>query len=163
MVRDQALMGKPGGKASPRKITKRLQEQQALELRLGGLTYTAIGQKMGFSVAKAHRLVTGALNRLNEKVAETAEQVRRMELERLDVMAKGLWPDAQAGDRKAVEGILKIMERRAKLLGLDALPGMETVAAVIVNIVPGERESGEGESDGGNVGNDPQAIPPDTA
>ena len=42
-----------------------------------------------------------------------------LELLRLDDMLFGLWPDARRGDNTAVVTVLKIMERRSKLLGLD--------------------------------------------
>jgi hypothetical protein len=41
-----------------------------------------------------------------------------LELDRLDVMLAGLWPQAAAGEVSAVDRVLKIGERRDKLLGL---------------------------------------------
>jgi len=43
-----------------------------------------------------------------------------LELERLDVMLLALWRRVQNGDERAIDRALKIEERRAKLLGLDA-------------------------------------------
>jgi hypothetical protein len=53
-------------------------------------------------------------------VQEPAEELRTMEVARLDQMLLGLWPKAIKGDTWAVDRVLKIMERRAALLGLDA-------------------------------------------
>jgi hypothetical protein len=39
---------------------------------------------------------------------------------RLDAALVAIWPDIEAGDCKAIETMLKIEERRAKLLGLDS-------------------------------------------
>jgi hypothetical protein len=58
--------------------------------------------------------------RARETVAEKAEQIRELELKRLDRFQRSLQPAANKGDAKAVLAILKVMERRAKLLGLDA-------------------------------------------
>jgi hypothetical protein len=46
--------------------------------------------------------------------------VRELELTRLDAMLLPLWRRVQAGEEKAIDRALRIMERRARLLGLDA-------------------------------------------
>jgi hypothetical protein len=43
-----------------------------------------------------------------------------MELERLDAMTSGLWPGIQEGSAANVSAGVRVSERRAKLLGLDA-------------------------------------------
>jgi uncharacterized protein YicC (UPF0701 family) len=43
-----------------------------------------------------------------------------MELDRLDRLQRAAWATAMQGNPKAILSILKIMERRAKLIGLDA-------------------------------------------
>ena len=42
-----------------------------------------------------------------------------LELQRLDAMMAGIWNDAVSGKAHAIDRVLKIMERRAKLLNLD--------------------------------------------
>lgn len=51
---------------------------------------------------------------------ETKDQVRAMQLERLDVWLLGLYKRTKKGDEKAITAALKIEERRAKLRGTDA-------------------------------------------
>ena len=46
--------------------------------------------------------------------------MRDLEAARLDAMLLPLWRRVQQGDERAVDRALKIMERRARLLGLDA-------------------------------------------
>jgi hypothetical protein len=55
-------------------------------------------------------------------VIEPFEQLRLMEVMRLDEMLAGLYGSAMAGDVAAVDRVLSIMARRARLLGLDAVP-----------------------------------------
>ena len=50
---------------------------------------------------------------------ERAEEVRDLELQRLDEMTAGLWPQIQAGSPPAVTAAIRVSERRARLLGLD--------------------------------------------
>lgn len=94
--------------------------RQALELRRMGLGYEAIGAQLGLGKSQAHRLVQAALADCREQVTAHADELRSEELSRLDGMLQGLWPRARKGEAAAVDRVLKIGERRAKLLGLDA-------------------------------------------
>ena len=81
-------MGKPrnSGKASSKSIKVLDRENEALKLRMVGLTFNEIGRRMGITGGRAHQLVTGAMeSRINE-YSETLDKVRRMELARLDHM-----------------------------------------------------------------------------
>ena len=95
-------------------------QRQALELRRMGLGYEAIGAQLGLGKSQAHRLVQAALADCREQVTAHADELRSEELSRLDGMLQGLWPRARKGEAAAVDRVLKIGERRAKLLGLDA-------------------------------------------
>ena len=106
-------------KTSGASITAREREAQAVELRKSGHTYAEIATALGVSRAAGHKMVTRALNRSIERAAESIPQVRKMELDRLDALLKGLWDMASLGDGPAVDRVLRLMSRRAALLGLD--------------------------------------------
>ena len=90
---------------------------QALELRKAGVSYRHIAQQLGYSgVSGAHSAVARALKQV---IQEPGAQVLQLEVERLDALLLALWPNAKRGDYGAIDRVLKIMERRAKLLGLD--------------------------------------------
>lgn len=95
-------------------------QRQSLELRRAGLGYEAIGAKLGLSKSQAHRLVVAALAEAREQVAASADDLRAEEVSRLDAMLTGLWPSARNGAVSSIDRVLKVMERRARLLGLDA-------------------------------------------
>ena len=91
---------------------------QALELRKAGFTYSVIAEKLGYTgKAAAWDAVNRALKQLKR---EPAEGVLALELERLDALYKSMYPQALKGNLGAVDRCLKISERRARLLGLDA-------------------------------------------
>jgi transcriptional regulator len=92
----------------------------AVELRKRGKTYRDIGEELGCSHQQAHKYVRKALARIREKTDESAIEVRTLELERLNAMVDALWFKVELGDTYAVDSALKIMKRRADLLGLDA-------------------------------------------
>lgn len=119
-------MTKPRGgnvnnqKASRAAVESSQRRSMALDLRIAGLSYQRIGDRMGISRQAAHVLVTKALAQSNDRVSEMAEQLRRLELERLDLMQFSLWGRALRGDDRAVQSVIRIMDRRAKICGLDA-------------------------------------------
>ncbi len=91
---------------------------KALELRKAGVPYQTIADQLGYSDrGSAYNSVQTALKKT---LAEPADEVRRLELERLDALLMGMYPQARKGNQGAVDRCLRIMERRAKLLGLDA-------------------------------------------
>lgn len=94
----------------------------ALELRKAGGTLEKIAQALGCGKSQAHRYVTKGLQELCEKTRETAEQLRALENYRLDRMLLALSSKIEMGDVPAINAALRIMERRAKLYALDALP-----------------------------------------
>ena len=91
---------------------------QALELRKAGVSYQRIAEALGFnSPQAAWKAVNSALKKT---VQEPADEVRKLEVERLDAAAQAIYPSVKQGQYGAIDRWLKIMERRAKLLGLDA-------------------------------------------
>ena len=96
---------------------------RALELRSMGWTFRAIAEAIGVDVKTAFRDVTDALADHRESYAETAADVRTVELARLDRLwrrAEDLLESDDDDGAKAIGAALRIMERRARLLGLDA-------------------------------------------
>jgi hypothetical protein len=90
---------------------------QALDMRLAGASYDEIARQLGYADRSgAWRAVEGELRELRH---EKAREVISLELARLDLLMASAWTDALAGDRHALAAVLRIMERRARYLGLD--------------------------------------------
>ena len=93
---------------------------EALELRAMGYNYQAIADEVGYgSRGAAHKAVAQELRNIPR---EAAEQAREMELGRLDDMQMAAMNGAMAGDLFAIDRVVKIIESRARLLGLYNLP-----------------------------------------
>ena len=107
---------------------KAVRQNAALELRIQGLSYRAIATECGVNMSTAYSDVQHALGLLDDVRREKAEQYRALELLRLDAMTLSLSAKIDLGDTKAILVAVKIMERRAKLLGFDALPTAEVAA-----------------------------------
>jgi hypothetical protein len=69
-----------------------------------------------------------ALGKLQEEVRDRARSVREMELKRLNRMQRGLWQSAINGDTDAARTVVKLMKRRASLLGLDEPEELDVTA-----------------------------------
>lgn len=101
---------------------------KALELRKSGLSYREIARRMNRSVNTVHGYIQSELLFLREQTSMDAESVRDMELERLDQLQSSLWSARK--DPSVAGTIIRIMERRAKLLGIDAPTRTELVGAL---------------------------------
>jgi hypothetical protein len=135
-------------------LTTAQRQNAAAELRSQGKSYRAIAAELGVDVKTAHTHVQAALRAI---VEEAAEDVRRIELDRLDTMyaaAMGvlerqhvtvsqgriiyngeepLLDDAPV--LQAIDRLLRIAERRAKLLGLDSAQKVDVSGGVKYEIV----------------------------
>lgn len=107
-------------KVTPRRIRARDRSTMALELRRDGLSYDAIGRTLGITRQGAWKLVQARFAELRDQTAETAADVRDQQLHRLDAMLYALRGKVKRGDPRAIDSALRIEDRRAKLLGLDA-------------------------------------------
>jgi len=107
-------------KSSVRRIRTTEKTLKALELRKRGLNYTQIGKKLGCNRSTACRYVLSELENLADKCREEAVHVRDLELQRLDDLYLIAYRAIIDGnDLAGIDRCLRIMERRAKLLGLD--------------------------------------------
>lgn len=129
-------MSAPAAKLSSRKrrsatsgqtVAARSTEAQAVELRVKGFGYEAIAEQLGCNVSTAYRAVVRYLERTAADSAEALEQVRQLEVARLDLWLSKLAPKIEEGEEPAIDTALRIQARRAKLLGLDVDKGEPTI------------------------------------
>jgi transposase len=107
---------------------------QALTLRTQSKTYRDIAAALGISVSTAHDAVQRGLR---ETMQEPADDLRRLELEKLDALERGALEVIQAQPHvvsggqvttqadeglklQALQTLLRVSESRRKLLGLDS-------------------------------------------
>jgi len=137
-------------------------------LKKSGLSNVEIGKRFNMSAAAVAAASRRVLGRLNSEAFLSYPEVLRLELERLDEMQKSLWPLTQfrretlddgseimvEPDQNAVRTVLGIMDRRAKLLGMNvertevAISGLETQEVIEVqSSLAGQiKESSDGDA-----------------
>lgn len=118
---------------SNRRTKSAERRRRAVALRIAGASFEQIGEQLGITRQSAHALVVNALDEIAKQTAESAEQLRQMELQRLDALQASLWPDAMRGDEQKVDRVIKIMARRAALMGLDA-PTKQEVQQTLTHV-----------------------------
>lgn len=93
---------------------------QALALRIAGASFRQIGRQLGVSHVRAIKDVQHELDTLAVQRQESAERLKALELARCDRLTLALEPKVGKGDVQAVRAMVRVMERRARLLGIDA-------------------------------------------
>jgi len=109
---------------------------QVATLRRDGSTFEEIGRALGITASTAHHHWKRYLDEVNAETRETVLETRDREARRLDSLQLVCMRVIDAGGRDVVPAILaalKIMERRAKLFGLDAPRGFYLDARVSVD------------------------------
>jgi len=82
----------------------------------------------GWDERYAHKDVTRALRKVQADLEETAQEVRTLELIRLDALYKGVAADAESGDTDAAGEARKIIKRRCRMLGIDEPDELDVTA-----------------------------------
>ena len=112
-------------------VTER--DVRIFKMRQAGIQHSEIGRRLGISVVQVSNAIRRQLQKLNSEALLAYPEVLRMELERLDSLQQNLWAQTQhrrktlddgteimeEPDLKAVDRVLSIMDRRARLLGLE--------------------------------------------
>lgn len=86
---------------------------------LAGLNYRDIATQLNVSLGTISRDAKAVINRLKKEQVLEAEQAILVDLRRIDVALNSIWDDVKAGKLLAIDRMVKLMERRAKMLGYD--------------------------------------------
>jgi hypothetical protein len=118
-------LGKQPSPTSPARLAVVDRQNRALEYRKAGKSYPWIADAMGYSLNGVFKAVKTALKRCGKPAAD---EVRIMELERLDRLWQNLWGqdgsliECKSADDlvKKTDAMIRISKRRADMLGIDA-------------------------------------------
>ena len=101
-------------------VATRTTAKNVLKLRKMGLDAQQISGELDMPLDRVKNIISNALKALAKEMRGQAEQIRSLELTRLDELQTAIWADCMGGKLTAIDRVLKIMERRSKLVGLDA-------------------------------------------
>ena len=110
---------------------------RVVELVVNGANFDEAAAEVGYrSRSGAWRAFHRALA---DREAEAIDEHRALELARLDAVQASYWDEAVGGDVRAASLVLRCIDQRARLLGLDQPGRASTVAASV--IAPGYEEA----------------------
>lgn len=115
------------GNETGRRMTAAEKRKKALDLRRAGWSFDDIAADVGYaSKGAAHNAVRIAIKDITR---ESATELLELELSRLDDLMAGAYESARNGDLFAIDRVLKIIDQRAKFLGLyDREPEDDNIA-----------------------------------
>ena len=100
------------------------QQEEALNLRARGLSTVRISDKLGIPLGAVNALLRDATKRYEERSQELIREERQIESTRLEAIIESLWEDAvDYRDLEKSKHLLKVLESKRKLLGLDSKYG----------------------------------------
>ncbi len=110
---------------SERRLEAVEKQRQALELRKAGLSYPKIADSLGYEgPSGAYQAVMSALDKT---LREPAEEVRKLELDRIDHLQSLIWSRLLAGDDVAFDKFMRLSQHRCKIQGIYAPAKMALV------------------------------------
>lgn len=90
---------------------------QCLDLRVQGASYAEIGDTLGIPMQTAYEHCRRGNRFLREEIAEKADEMRQIELARLDGVLMSHW--ANRANPRHADVIIKLIDQRARLAGLN--------------------------------------------
>lgn len=90
---------------------------EAVSMRLAGLSFTQIAERMNITEGSARTMVKRSLSKAENR---NADEMRELENARLDRAQAAIWPQVLKGDTKAINTYLQISTARRQMNGLNA-------------------------------------------
>jgi hypothetical protein len=106
--------------AAPARVQAAERTRDAVQLRIEGATFKAIGQALGCTKEGARRAVLRGLDEYRTDTEASVAQLRLIQNEQLQSLLANLWPAVQQGDVRAIATAVRVLGRQARLNGLDA-------------------------------------------
>lgn len=107
-----------------------LADAAAYAARLGGVPTAEVAATLGVTTEVVDAAVARRVATVRAK-AGSLDEALAFGIDRCDALLRALWPQALAGDLPAVDRVLKVEERRDKLLGLHRDEGRAAAFAGI--------------------------------
>ena len=127
-----ARRGAAAQRRSGRMVRSRMRALECVQGILEGKTYQQVADDLGYaSRGTVHRIVQSTLA---QHEVETIEELRALELARLDALQSSFFDAAVSGDVAAAEVVLKILAQRFRVLQLHRVSALnaESVTSIVV-------------------------------
>lgn len=130
-------MSRPTGATHQKKLKKLEDTKKAFLLRISGYSFLRISEEMHCSKAWAHKLINQAMDEYRANLRQTVDELRAIELARLDNMLTQLAVPMSRNDVTAIRAAVRISEHRSSLLGLYPQPAPRQLPDGGSEVIPG--------------------------
>ena len=129
--------------------------KRALRLKRSGMNLFEIAETLQMSEMTSNNAIKRGLSMAQATIgyAERRELLA-IEVDRLDALQFALWDQAMSGDVRSVEAVLKVINQRARLLGLE---DTDTGSSSTTVVVAGNREAYIAALEQASGGREPEA------
>ncbi len=105
---------------------------RAYSLSLAGWNYREISMDIGVSPQQVGKYIRGALANVEDLSAAQTAELRQIQFDRIQALFKKVWAKVATGKDllSAVQTAIRLLEREAKLMGLDAPTKVDITAKV---------------------------------
>lgn len=110
----------------------------ACVLRQAGWTWDAIATEVGYSNGSS--IARAVKNYTDDIPQEAADDLRKMNVERLNYMLSRVWGDVTKGESSAIRDALAIIDKMDRLMGTEVQPDAPTLNANIL-VIDGDKQS----------------------
>src|SRR3990167_2156901 len=100
------MPGQLEGKGSVRRVELTVTEKKAVDLRIAGNSYQKIAEALDYTLEGARQVIFRAMEVNRNATKESCDELRQIEVQRLDDLLAALWPKAIDGDLKTVDRVL---------------------------------------------------------
>lgn len=111
---------KVGAKQKAKELEIEIRREKVAKLKLAGISLRQIAQELGCALGTVHSDLEAVLARTVDTADEHIRMERDVSLGRCEVALRAIWPRICRGDVEAINAFVRLDQRRAKLLGLDA-------------------------------------------
>ena len=134
---DEYLLGDAPAPRRLNSVQRATRRTEAIALRRAGVPVDAIAARLKVTPRTVYTWIRDALAAIPR---EAADELRALELDRLDALFLPQYRAALKGNTRAAETCLNIMSRRARMLGLDdaRAAGHEAVGSLLDRLINGE-------------------------
>lgn len=122
----------PASKAHQAAVAER--RTKAIQMRIAKVDYQTIADKLGYSSrGAACQDITRAFERHRAEEGRNIEIMRDQEIAGLDRAQAAIWSKVVAGDLHAIDAYIRIVARRSRILGLDAIQEVKVITMDLID------------------------------
>jgi len=108
-------------KTSKERMTAAERRPKVVSMRKAGYGQREIADQLGIAVSTVCKDLQFALEEYGAATAREVSEMRALDNARIEEMIKAIWLKAKSGQVTAIDRVVKLLERRAKLNGLDGV------------------------------------------